>query len=74
MSTETRTFAVGDARITSVVEEETAHIPPEFFFPAATAEVAISRQKGPSRSEGTAIEIGLVFHNTSTAKCRLFPG
>lgn len=37
MSTETRSWSVGDARITSVVEEETAHIPPEFFFPVATA-------------------------------------
>jgi glyoxylase-like metal-dependent hydrolase (beta-lactamase superfamily II) len=37
MSTETQSWTVGDARITSVVEEETAHIPPEFFFPVATA-------------------------------------
>ncbi len=38
MSTETRSWTVGDTRITSVVEDETAHIPPEFFFPAGTAE------------------------------------
>jgi glyoxylase-like metal-dependent hydrolase (beta-lactamase superfamily II) len=42
MSTETQQWRVGDATITSVVEDETAHIPPEFFFPAGTAE-AVTR-------------------------------
>lgn len=37
MSTETQRWQVGDATITSVVEDETEHIPPEFFFPAGTA-------------------------------------
>ena len=44
MSTGTQQWRVGDATITSVVEDEIAHIPPEFFFPAATAaEVARRR-------------------------------
>src|SRR6478735_8975381 len=30
-------WKVGMATITAVVEEETLHIPPEFFFPDATA-------------------------------------
>jgi hypothetical protein len=30
-------WKVGAATITAVVEEETLHIPPEFFFPDATA-------------------------------------
>ncbi len=30
-------WSVGDATITSVVEAETHHIPPEFFFPGVTA-------------------------------------
>jgi glyoxylase-like metal-dependent hydrolase (beta-lactamase superfamily II) len=33
----TQRYRVGRATITSVLEEETAHIPPEFFFPDATA-------------------------------------
>src|SRR4051794_277031 len=37
MATETQRWRVGDTTITSVVEDEIAHIPPEFFFPAATA-------------------------------------
>jgi glyoxylase-like metal-dependent hydrolase (beta-lactamase superfamily II) len=37
MMTATQRWTVGEATITSVVEEETHHIPPEFFFPAATA-------------------------------------
>ena len=37
MGTESQVWRVGDATITSVVESETEHIPPEFFFPAATA-------------------------------------
>src|SRR4051794_7740790 len=37
MATETQRWKVGNATITSVVEDETHHIPPEFFFPAATA-------------------------------------
>jgi glyoxylase-like metal-dependent hydrolase (beta-lactamase superfamily II) len=37
MTTDTQRWRVGDATITSVVEDEIAHIPPEFFFPAATA-------------------------------------
>lgn len=37
MSTETRRWTIGAATITSVVEDEIAHIPPELFFPAATA-------------------------------------
>jgi glyoxylase-like metal-dependent hydrolase (beta-lactamase superfamily II) len=37
MSTETQQWQVGDATVTSIVEDEIAHIPPEFFFPAATA-------------------------------------
>jgi glyoxylase-like metal-dependent hydrolase (beta-lactamase superfamily II) len=32
-------WTVGDATITSVVEDETRHIPPELFFPEATAEL-----------------------------------
>ena len=31
-------WMVGDARVTGVVEDQTDHIPPEFFFPDATAE------------------------------------
>lgn len=34
----TRSFPVGDATITSVVEEQTDHIPPELFFPEATGD------------------------------------
>lgn len=30
-------FKVGDVTITSVIEDETLHIPPEFFFPDAKA-------------------------------------
>ncbi len=37
MMTATQRWTVGGATITSVVEDETHHIPPEFFFPAATA-------------------------------------
>ncbi len=37
MTTEIQRWKVGNATITSVVEDETHHIPPEFFFPAATA-------------------------------------
>jgi glyoxylase-like metal-dependent hydrolase (beta-lactamase superfamily II) len=37
MSTETQRWPVGHATITSIVEDEIAHIPPELFFPAATA-------------------------------------
>jgi glyoxylase-like metal-dependent hydrolase (beta-lactamase superfamily II) len=33
----TQRWTVGDATITSIVEEETLHVPPEFFFPAASA-------------------------------------
>jgi glyoxylase-like metal-dependent hydrolase (beta-lactamase superfamily II) len=33
----TQRFRVGDATITSVLEEETPHIPPELFFPDASA-------------------------------------
>lgn len=33
----TQRWKVGDATITSVLEDEIAHIPPEFFFPDATA-------------------------------------
>ena len=36
MSTETQRWQIGDTTITSVVEDEVEHIPPEFFFPAAT--------------------------------------
>jgi glyoxylase-like metal-dependent hydrolase (beta-lactamase superfamily II) len=39
----TERWQVGDVRITTVVEEETLHIPPEFFFPDATA-AAVARQ------------------------------
>jgi glyoxylase-like metal-dependent hydrolase (beta-lactamase superfamily II) len=37
MSTETQQWQVGAATITSVVEDEVAQIPPEFFFPDADA-------------------------------------
>lgn len=37
MTTETQQWKIGTATITSVVEDEVAHIPPEFFFPDATA-------------------------------------
>ena len=37
MGTETQRWTVGDATITSIVEDEIEHIPPEFFFPEATA-------------------------------------
>jgi glyoxylase-like metal-dependent hydrolase (beta-lactamase superfamily II) len=33
----TQRWKVGDATITSVLEDEVAHIPPEFFFPDASA-------------------------------------
>jgi len=36
--TATQTWIVGATRITSVVESQTDHIPPEFFFPDASAE------------------------------------
>lgn len=39
MGTETQRWTVGAARVTSVVEDENTGIPPEFFFPDATAEV-----------------------------------
>lgn len=42
MTTETQRWTVGRATITSIVEDETAHIPPEFFFVGATAE-AVAR-------------------------------
>jgi glyoxylase-like metal-dependent hydrolase (beta-lactamase superfamily II) len=42
MMTTTQRWTVGDTTITSIVEDETHHIPPELFFPAATAaEVAV---------------------------------
>jgi glyoxylase-like metal-dependent hydrolase (beta-lactamase superfamily II) len=44
MSTETQQWKVGDVTITSVVEDETEHIPPEFFFPAGTAAVVATHQ------------------------------
>src|SRR5215218_4280988 len=34
---ETQVWKVGAATVTSVVEDQTDHIPPEFFFPDATA-------------------------------------
>lgn len=37
-STATETWTVGAATITSVVENQTDEIPPEFFFPASTAD------------------------------------
>ena len=37
MPTETQRWTVGNATITSIVEDEMEHIPPEFFFPEATA-------------------------------------
>lgn len=37
MATETQRWTVGNATITSVVEDEIEHIPPEFFFPAGNA-------------------------------------
>ena len=36
-ATTVQRWSVGDATITSVVEAETHHIPPEFFFPGVTA-------------------------------------
>ena len=39
MAEDTQSWAVGDTRITSVVEAETEGIPPQFFFPAAGPEV-----------------------------------
>ena len=42
MTTETHRWTVGTATITSVVEDEIAHVPPELFFPAATA-AAVAR-------------------------------
>jgi glyoxylase-like metal-dependent hydrolase (beta-lactamase superfamily II) len=44
MSEATESWKVGGARITSVVEAQTDGIPPEFFFPAATADTI--RQHG----------------------------
>jgi len=37
-STLQKPWAIGDVRVTVVVESQTDHIPPEFFFPAASAE------------------------------------
>jgi glyoxylase-like metal-dependent hydrolase (beta-lactamase superfamily II) len=37
-STLQKPWMIGDVRVTIVVENQTDHIPPEFFFPAATAE------------------------------------
>lgn len=37
MSEQAQSWKVGDARVTAVVEAQTDGIPPEFFFPAATA-------------------------------------
>lgn len=37
MTTETQRWRVGEVTITSVVEDENAHIPPEFFFPSGSA-------------------------------------
>ena len=37
MSSETQRFTVGAATITSVVEDEVPHIPPELFFPEGSA-------------------------------------
>jgi len=38
MSEATRSWKIGRTRVTSIVEAQTDGIPPEFFFPAATAE------------------------------------
>ncbi len=37
MTTETQQWRVGGATITSIVEDEVAHVPPEFFFPGTGA-------------------------------------
>jgi len=42
VTTETQRFRVGAATITSVVEDEVAHIPPELFFPDGSA-AAVAR-------------------------------
>ena len=44
MTTDTRQWKVGDVVITSVVESQTDHIPPPFFFPEATA-AAVARHQ-----------------------------
>ncbi len=70
MTSESQRWKVGNATITSVVEDETHHIPPEFFFPAATAaEVAEHASLVPDfadehgnialRVQAFVIEIGL---------------
>lgn len=41
MGTETQQWKVGDVTITSVVEEETWGVPPEFFFPEADADAVL---------------------------------
>lgn len=38
MSEGIQSWAIGELRLTSVVEDQTDHIPPEFFFPAATVD------------------------------------
>ena len=37
-------WVIGDARVTVVVENQTDHIPPEFFFPDATAEAVATHE------------------------------
>jgi glyoxylase-like metal-dependent hydrolase (beta-lactamase superfamily II) len=37
-ATETRRWTIGAVTVTSVVEDQTDHIPPEFFFPESTAQ------------------------------------
>jgi len=41
---ETQRFTVGSATITSVVEDEVPHIPPELFFPEATAQAVAKHE------------------------------
>src|SRR5690348_16483817 len=43
MNTDTQQWKVGAATITSVVEDQTDGIPPEFFFPDATADAVAAQ-------------------------------
>src|SRR5215207_9951636 len=55
MSEDTQRWQVGDVGLTAVVEAETVGIPPEFFFPDATAELvrSVDLEEGVAGEDGT---------------------
>lgn len=55
MSEDTQRWQVGDVGLTAVVEAETVGIPPEFFFPDATADLvrSVDLEEGVAGEDGT---------------------